>query len=164
MSNQAETVTKLDRSARCACGETGTLREMRAHLRSIPNGDGHALSSYGDRALELSTLVRRASIAWATADRETARYTHVLELIELEICELADDRLDDAAHGRERSAGSVFLELQRDKAVIMLRAAIQIRSANEIAWQKAARDLLEEMCPADEDPGVGVQIQTEIAS
>jgi hypothetical protein len=128
---------------------------MRAHLRAIADGDGHVLMFHGERALELSTLVRRAALAWATGDREAVRCGGALEAIELRICEL-----EELAEPKDRDADEhEHLLSQRDRAATTFRAAAYIRDSYEDAWRKTARDLLEEMCPQEEDEGV-VPIET----
>lgn len=128
---------------------------MRAHLRAMTDGDGHVLTFHGARALELSTLVRRAALAWATGDREAVLRGRKLEAIELAICELEDASLTVGSTDDEDKIVSQHERLlsQRDWAAATFRAATAVRDSYEDAWRTAARALLEEMCPEDEDGG-----------
>lgn len=145
--------SNIDRPARCACGAAGTLRAMRAHLRtiSISNANSHVLTSYGGCALELSTLARGATIAWATADRDVQRSARVIQQIEQGIRELAADVALVVTPCPPDIAERERLAVARDEAVIALRAAELVRAGYEATWRQAARDLLEEMSPADDD-------------
>jgi hypothetical protein len=137
--------------ARCSCGLQGPLGELREHLQRMPMDQGHVLVFHGGRAVDLSTMMRRAALAWATADREVTARAKDFEDAEARIRDLEETPIpvDDLKTERMADCYSQLLE-SRDVAVCRLRAAMVVCDDYEQRWRDAARALLDEMCPASE--------------